>query len=123
MAKYPTMDWVCPDLAETFTLFKQRMTLVLADESVTDLAKQALKIQIAVGNEGLKRINASTLTVEDKQDPEKLFKLFEDQLNIRVNFQIHRMELMTYRQSERETTDEFVNRARRKGNLCKFGAG
>ena len=70
------MDWVCPDLAETFT-FKQRMTLVLADEGVTDLAKQAVKIQIAVGNEGLKRINTSTLTDEDKQDPEKkLFKLF-----------------------------------------------
>ena len=43
--------------------------------------------------------------------------MFEDQLNIRVNFRIHRMELMTYRQSERETTDEFVNRVR------KFGAG
>ena len=30
---------------------------------------------------------------------------------------------MSYLQSERETTDEFVNRARRKGNLCKFWAG
>ena len=82
MAKYPTMDWVCPDLGETFRLFKQRMTFVLVDEGVTDSAKPAVKIEIAVGNEGLKQINASTLTDEDKQDPEKLFKLFEDQLNI-----------------------------------------
>ena len=69
-------------------------------------------------------INASTLTDEDKQDPEKLFKLFGDQLNTRVNFRIHRMELMTfYRQRDSETTDEFVNRARRQGKLCEFGAG
>ena len=45
------MAWVCPDLAETFTLSKQRVTFVLADEGVTDSAKQAVKIQIAVGNE------------------------------------------------------------------------
>ena len=43
-------------LAGTFMLFKQRMTLVLADEGVTDPAKQAVKLQITVGNEGLKRI-------------------------------------------------------------------
>jgi len=92
------MDWVCPDLAETFMLFKQRMTLMLADEVVNTPGKQVVKIQIAIENEGLKRINASTLTDEDKQDPEKLFKLFEDQLNTSVNFRIHRMDLVTYRQ-------------------------
>ena len=78
---------------------------------MTDLAKQAAKIPIA-DIDGRKQARSR----------KKLFKLFEDQLNIRVNFRIHRMELMTYRQSERETTDEFVNRGRRKGNLCKFGA-
>ena len=31
------------------------------------------------------------------------------------------MELMTFRQNEHETTDEFVNRARHKGSLCDFG--
>ena len=31
------------------------------------------------------------------------------------------MELMTFRQNENETTDEFVNRARHNGSLCDFG--
>ena len=31
------------------------------------------------------------------------------------------MELMTFRQNENETTDEFVNSARHKGSLCDFG--
>lgn len=114
------MNWEGDNIAETFKLFKQRMTLILTDENVIDPAKQAIKIQIAVGNEGLKRLNASMLSDTDKQDPAKLYKLFEDQLDIRVNFRIHRMELMTFRQTERESTDEFVNRARHKGSLCDF---
>ena len=121
MAKYPTMDWVGENIAESFKMFKQRMSLILLDENIVDPAKQAIKIQIAVGTEGLQRLNASTLTDEDKKDPTKIYKLFDDQLNIKVNFRIHRMELMTFRQNENETTDEFVNRARHKGSLCDFG--
>ena len=99
------------------------MTLILIDENVVEPAKQAIKLEIAVGTEGLQRLNASTLTDEEKQDPAKIYKLFDDQLNIKVNFRIHRMELMTFRQNENETTDEFVNRARHKGSLdlCDFG--
>ena len=85
-----------------------------------DPAKQAIKIQIAVGTEGMQRLNASTLTDEDKKDPTKIYKLFDDQLDIKVNFRIPRMELMTFRQNEHETTDEFVNRACHNGNVCDF---
>ena len=91
------------------------MTLILIDENVVDAVKQAVKIQIAIGNEGLKRLNASTLSDADKQDPGKLY-----QLDIRLIFRIHRMELMTFRQTERESTDEFANRTRHKGSLCDF---
>ena len=49
MAKYPTMDWVGENTAESFKMFKQQMTLILIDENIVDHAKQAIKIQIAVG--------------------------------------------------------------------------
>ena len=52
-------------------------------ENVVDPAKQAIKIQIAVGTEGLQRLNASTLTDEDKKYPAKIYKLFDDQLDIK----------------------------------------
>ena len=121
-SKYPKMNWVGENIAENFKMFKQQMTLILIDENVVEPAKEAIKLQIAVGTEGLlQRLNASTLTDEEKQDPAKIHKLFDDQLNIKVNFRIHRMELMTFRQNENETTDEFVNRARHKGSLCDFG--
>ena len=51
------------------------MSLILLDENIVDPAKQAIKIQIAVGTEGLQRLNASTLTDEDKKDPTKIYKL------------------------------------------------
>ena len=47
----------------------QRMSLILLDENIVDPAKQAIKIQIAVGTEGLQRLNASTLTDEDRKAP------------------------------------------------------
>jgi len=50
----------------------------------------------------------------------KLFKWFEDALNTRVNFRMHRMELMTYRQIVSETTDECDNRAHGKGSLYEY---
>ena len=121
MAKYPIMDWVGENIAESLKMFKQRMSLILLDENIVDPAKQAIEIQIDVGTEGLQRLNASTLTDEDNKYPTKIYKLFDDQLDIKVNFRIHRMELMTFRQNEHETTEEFVNRARQKGSLCDFG--
>ena len=121
MAKYPTMDWVGENVAESFKMFKQQITLILIDENVVDPAKQAIKIQIAAGTEWLQRFNASTLTDEEKKDPAKIYTLFDDQLDIKVNFRFHRMELMIFRQNENETADEFVNRARHKGSLCDFG--
>ena len=78
------------------------MNLILNDENSIDPVKQAIKIHITVGTEGLQRLNASTLADEDKRDPANLYKLFDDHLDIKVNSRIHRMELMTFRQNEHE---------------------
>ena len=48
------------------------MELCLLDNDVTDSAKQATKIKIAIGNEGLRRINASRLSEDDQKKPSKL---------------------------------------------------
>ena len=119
-SKYPEMNWGSPDLQEEFKLFKQRMELVLADQEVTDEKKKAIKIKIAVGNEGLRRINASGLSEADKEKPEKLWSLFEAQLMVKVNFRVHRLELMRYRQKTDESIDEFVIRCRDKAKSCDF---
>ena len=118
--RLPEMDWSSSDLIGNFKLFKQRMELCLDDAEITDDDRTATKIQIAVGNEGLKRINASGLSEEDKKIPEKLWSLFENQLKIKVNFRIHSLEQMKFKQKQNESIDYFVNRCRIKGKECDF---
>ncbi|KAJ8023319.1 hypothetical protein HOLleu_35705 [Holothuria leucospilota] len=114
------MRWEATDVAGEFKLFKQRMELCFVDHGITDTSKQAIKIKIAVGNTGLRTINSSGLTTQDQTDPTKLWNLFESQLKIKVNFRIHRLELMNFRQKQNETLDEFVNRCRHKAKECDF---
>ena len=78
MAKvFPEVNWKADDLPEEFRLFRQRMELCLKDQDITDPAKCAVKIQIAVGKEGLKKINSSSLTADEQLDPAKLWELFD----------------------------------------------
>ena len=73
-----------------------------------------------VGDEGLRRINASDLSPEQKQNPLEIWTLFEKQLKVNVNFRIHRLHLMKYRQTRDESIDDFVTRARTLTNKCQF---
>ena len=120
MAKFQEMNWQAKDLSEEFKLFKQRVILCIQDSNITEPEKQAIKIKIAVGTEGLRRFNASGLSDEDQSNPNKLWSIFENQLKISVNFWIHRLELMCYRQKQNETLDEFTNRCREKASQCMF---
>ena len=96
------------------------MNLFLDDENITDNAAKARKICRGIGDEGLRRINASDLSPEQKQNPLELWTLFENQLKVNVNFRIHRLHLMKYRQTGDESIDDFVTRARTLANKCQF---
>ena len=79
MAKFQEMNWQAKDLSEEFKLFKQRVILCIQDSNITEPEKQAIKIKIAVGTEGLRRFNASGLSDEDQSNPNKLWSIFENQ--------------------------------------------
>ena len=83
-------------------MFKQRMKLTLQDREVIDKAKQAVRIKIAVGNIGLKKINNSGVGEAEQKEPKNLWKIFEEQLKIHVNFRVHRLELMKYKLTKRK---------------------
>ena len=51
--KMPEFNWQHKLLAESFNDFKARMKRCLEDQAVTDPAKQATKIRIAIGDEGM----------------------------------------------------------------------
>ena len=116
----PTMEWSSTDMAESLGLFKRKMNLFLDDENITDNAAKARKICWGIRDEGLRRINASDLSPEQKQNPLELWTLFDNQINVNVNFRIHRLHLMKYRQTRDESIDDFVTRARTLANQCQF---
>jgi transposase InsO family protein len=120
MAKCPELDWRAHDLSDEYKLFKQRMDLFFLDIGLTDEAKQAVKIKIALGVEGLRRINSSGLSAEDQKDPKKIWDMFDAKLNVKVNFRVHRLELMRYKQKPEETIDDFVGRCREKAKDADF---
>ena len=119
-AHLPTMNWSDLDLGEAMSLFKQKMTLYLEDEEIEDQTKQARKICRGIGDEGLKRLNASGLTDEQKRSPQALWHFFESQLKVNVHFRIHRLQLLQYRQKASESLDDFVTRARTLALKCDY---
>ena len=91
-----------------------------SNNEVSDKQKQATKIKTALGNEGLRKINVSGLSSEDNDDQDKLWTLFKDQLKIKVNFCIHRLQFSHFRQQNNKTFDEFVTRCRYKCSKCNL---
>ena len=62
MAKYPEINWKAGDLPAKFKLFKRHMELIHQDQDVQDPKRQAIKIKIALGGDGLHRLNTSGLS-------------------------------------------------------------
>ena len=106
--------------AELFRLFKQKMTLVCEDNETTDQASIARKIKIGLGDEGLRRLNASGLTQDQLKHPPSIWSFFEDQLRININFRVQRLILMQMRQRTGECLDDFITRARTQALRCDF---
>ncbi len=119
-SKFPMMNWESPNLAESLKLFKQKMNLVCEDHEMTNEEKIARKIKIGLGDEGLQRLNASGHSEENLKSPARIWTFLEGQLKVAINFRIERLALMQYRQTEGETLDEFVVRARTQALRCEF---
>ena len=78
------------------------------DNDVTENERIARKIEIGVGDEGLRRLNASGLSNVEQKIPQNCGRC------------LRRLSLMQYRQKEDESLDEFVTRARTQAQMCEF---
>jgi len=56
----------------------------------------------------------------DKKRPDKIWELLESQLTTDLNFRVHRLHLMDYRQRCEESVDDFVTRARTQALKYEF---
>ncbi|ELU10672.1 hypothetical protein CAPTEDRAFT_191036 [Capitella teleta] len=72
-------------VADALRMYKQKMTLVCEDNEVTEPAAIARKIKIGLGDEGLRRLNASGLTEQQLQTPTAIWQFLERNLQKFVN--------------------------------------
>ena len=120
--KMPELDWKHEPLSESFKAFKARMELYLEDTKVKDEAKQATKIKIAVGDEGMRRLLSSGLTTAQLKVPTNIWNLLEEQLDasVKINFRVHRLELSHMLQKPEENITDYISRLREKADKCEF---
>ena len=111
-SRIPEMNWASENHEEALQLFKQTMSCYCEDGDITDPGKIALKILRGIGNEGLKRLNASGMSDADKKRPDKIWELFESQLKTNRNFRVHRLHLMDY------STSTPLNNVDQVGQAC-----
>ena len=121
-SKMPYLDWQYSPLVDSYKAFKARMELYFVDNDITDAAKKAVKIKIASGDEGMRRILSSCLPQTDLCNPSELWKLFESQLDasLKINFRVHGLEFATIHQLLDETITTYVSRLREKASKCEF---
>ena len=116
----PTMDWLFQPLSESLKVFKARMNLYIEDQNITDVTKQATKIKIASGDEGMRRILNSGMSDEDQKIPDKIWELLETEVDysVKISFRVHRLEFSNIRQNSEETTQQYLSRLREKATKC-----
>lgn len=119
--KCPQMDWKHEPLVDSFKAFQARMNLYLEDLGVTDETKQATKIKIALGDEGMRRILASGLTETEQKIPARVWTLIESEVDasVKINFRVHRLEFANMKQKTEETISQFLSRLREKATKCE----
>ena len=114
----PELNWAHEPLSKALRSFKARMTLYLEDKEVTDTTKQATKIKIAIGDEGIRRVLASGLSEEEQKAPENIWTLLAEQLDAstHINYRVHikPSELSNMLQKPGESITEYVSRLRQK---------
>ena len=118
-SKIPEMNWDSENADESFKIFKQRLELYFTTKQVAK-ERQVAHILLQIGEKGLKMFNAMTLTADEQKDPDIVFQKLAEQVEPPENFRVCRLKLMKMSQTESETLDGFVTRARLQAQKCDF---
>ncbi len=113
------MDWGASSLGEAFKLFKQWCELYFSVKGIKS-EQQVDHILLLVGEEGLKKYNSWTLSMEEQKKPDVIWEEFKQQVQPKVNFRIARFYLQKLIQKDNEPINDFLARCRIQAQDCAF---
>ena len=115
----PSFDWNSPDRAQSFKEFRQLSNMWF---NVKHIKKEDQFNYIVMwsGKEGLRMFNTWGLDETQCADPTNIWTRFENQVQPKENFRIHRLEFQRFRQDNSESIEDFVLRCKSKGSKCLF---
>ncbi|XP_047476666.1 uncharacterized protein LOC125030582 [Penaeus chinensis] len=115
----PSMNWKTSDSYGALMIF-QKLCIRYFKVQKIPREEQANHIILYAGNSGEEMIEASNLTEEDMNDPDKVWDVFQTQVKPKTNKYVDRLRLRKYTQKEIESSDEFLNRCETQAKKCKF---
>lgn len=115
----PNLNWDNANKQQAFHEWKEFMESFFVINRVTD-DKKYHYILISAGTRGRDLFQTAKLTEEDKKNPSKLWKIFEDFLVEKPNKWVQRIELQSLCQESDETIESFILRLRNKTSKCSF---
>ena len=118
----PAMNWQTADINDEFSRFKQYRGLVFSGPFATKSDNEkASYILLWIGRQGVNIYNSFVwANEENKTKPEIIWAKFEKHLAPKTNFRLARYQLQHLKQSDEESTDDFMTRCRNHANKCKF---
>ena len=124
--KAPTFNWenTTSTLPQQLKSFKRYCELLL---STTAHAKKTKKEKVShillwMGPQGVEIFdNFTSLSDDDKDDPEKVWDAFEKYFEPKSNYRLCRFQLRDMKQQANEPIDSFVTRLRAVASKCQYG--
>ncbi len=117
--KCPSMSWETGDDQAALKEYKKRLERWFKIKKIKK-EEQHDYIVFQAGEKGEERLATWDLTADDLKDPDKVWGKFEQSVGLADNFRVHRLNLMSFKQNDGETIDEFYTRCRGLALKCQF---
>ena len=115
----PSLNWEYKDQTVAFNEWKDFLESFFAIKGVENRMKWHY-ILLSSGPKGRELWNNWSLTTEQKEDADEVFKKFKEYLIGTPNQWVMRLELSALKQGESELIDDFICRLRSKAKSCSF---
>jgi len=121
--KPPTLDWDSNDMPQQYKKFRRYCELMLSTPAFSNKNGSEIVsyILLWMGPQAVEIFdNWSNISDAEKNDPKRIWDLFQQYFEPKANFRLARFQLRDLRQESHEPIDKFIIRLRAQAVKCNF---